>query len=310
MQVCYTFCTNPLAILRQVCYTYAKYITPERIYLMRTQTFVLDSRYPDCTLTTYIHEPFAELQIPSRRAIIVCPGGGYQFLSDRESEPVALQYFAAGLNVFILRYSVQEKAAHDAPLIEAALAVKYVRDHAEEYFIDPAYVFITGFSAGGHCAAMCGILWNHPVVREALGIDRGEAPEGINKPTATVLCYPVITGGPYAHRGSIDSLCGGPSAGTAGADRYSLELHVDATTAPAFIWHTFNDGAVPIQNTLLYAQALAAAGVPFEYHVYPDGVHGLSLCNRETSLGMAHLDNPVCAGWLAEAIRYVTEFRA
>ena len=275
---------------------------------MKTETFVPDARYPDCTLTTYIHDPHDELRISKRRAIIVCPGGGYCFLSEREAEPVALQYFAAGLNVFVLRYSIREKAVDYAPLIESALAVKYVRDHAEELFVDPDYVFITGFSAGGHCAAMCGTLWNHPVVREALGIDCGEAREGVNKPTATVLCYPVITGGPFAHRGSIDTLCGYPSAGTEGADRFSLELHVDATTAPAFIWHTFNDGGVPVQNTLLYANARAAAGVPFEYHVYPDGVHGLSLCNGETSVGLATHDNPVCAGWLKEAIRYVKEF--
>lgn len=277
---------------------------------MKHETFVLDSRYPDCTLTTYLHEVSAEQVVPPRRAIIVCPGGGYQFLSDRENEPIALQYFAAGLNVFVLRYSIREQAANDAPLVEGALAVKHVRDHAEEYHINPQYVFITGFSAGGHCAAMCGTLWNDPVIREVLGIDRGEAPEGINKPTATVLCYPVITGGPFAHRGSIDSLCGYPSAGTPGADRYSLELHVDANTAPAFIWHTFNDGAVPIQNTLLYASAMAAAGVPFEYHVYPDGVHGLSLCNEETWCHIPALINPACAGWMDEAIRYCKEFRA
>ncbi len=275
---------------------------------MTTTTFVLDSRYPDCTLTTYIHSPSPELGNAPRRAIIVCPGGGYQFLSDRENEPIAIQYFAAGLNVFVLRYSVKEAAAGDAPLIEGALAIKHVREHAEEYAIDPNYIFITGFSAGGHCAAMAGTLWNDPAVREALGIDCGDCPEGINRPTATVLCYPVITGGPHAHRGSIDSLCGGPSADTTGADRYSLELHVDATTAPAFIWHTANDRAVPIQNSLLYASALAAAGVPFEYHVYPDGVHGLSLCTPQTSHGQPFFENPVCAGWLKEAIRYVKEF--
>ena len=277
---------------------------------MKTETFILDPRYPDCTLTTYIHDPHAELNISTRRAIIVCPGGGYQFLSEREAEPAALQYFAAGLNVFVLRYSVQEKAVNDAPLIEAALAVKHVRDHAADYFVDPAYVFITGFSAGGHCAAMCGTLWNHPAVREALGIDRGEAPEGINRPTATVLCYPVITGNSFAHRGSIDTLCGYPSENTEGACRFSLELHVNKTTAPAFIWHTFNDGVVPIQNTLLYASAMAAAGVPFEYHVYPDGVHGLSIANKETWVGLPTHDNPVCAGWLEDAIRYVKEFKA
>ncbi len=278
---------------------------------MLTETFILDPRYPDCTLTSYIHDISPEM--PNRhirRAIIVCPGGGYHMHSDRENEPIALQYFAAGLNVFVLRYSLQGNAKDDAPLIEAALAVKHIRESAETYHIDPAYVFITGFSAGGHCAAMCGTLWNDPAVRDALGIDRGECPEGIGKPTATVLCYPVITGGRYAHRGSIDYLCGKPSAGTPEADRYSLELHVDATTSPAFIWHTFNDGAVPIQNTLLYVSALAAAGVPFEYHVYPDGVHGLSLCHDETSSGNPALDKPECAGWMREAIRFVLQFRA
>ncbi len=278
---------------------------------MTIQTFVLDSRYPDCTVTAYLHGLSPEMpEKTARRAIIVCPGGGYQFLSDRENEPIAMQYFAAGLNVFVLRYSICEHAVNDAPLIESALAVKHVREHAEEYRIDPQYVFITGFSAGGHCAALCGTLWNDPVVRDALGIDRGEAPEGIGKPTATILCYPVITGGPFAHRGSIDSLCGGPSAGTPGAERYSLELHVDATTAPAFLWHTFNDGAVPIQNTLLYASAMAAAGVPFEYHVYPDGPHGLSLCTEETSVGQSALVNPGAAAWMDAAIRYIREFRA
>ncbi len=275
---------------------------------MKHETFILDPRFPDCTLTTYIHDHSPEMNHAPRRAIIVCPGGAYQFLSDRENEPVALRYFAAGLNVFVLRYSIGEKAAGDAPLIEGALAVRHLRENAETYNLDPSYIFITGFSAGGHFAAMCGTLWNDPVIREALGIDRGECPEGINRPTATVLCYPVITGGPHAHRGSIDTLCGGPSAGTPGADRYSLELHVDATTAPAFIWHTFNDGAVPIQNTLLYANAMAAAGVPFEYHVYPDGVHGLSLCTAETANNNPALIQPTAAGWIDAAIRYCLEF--
>lgn len=273
---------------------------------MRTQTFVLDSRYPDCTLTTYIHEP---VLVPTRRAIVVCPGGGYAGLSDRESEIVALQYFAAGLNAFVLRYSVGKNAANYAPLVESALAVKHIREHAEDYRIDPDYVFIGGFSAGGHCAAMCGVYWNHPVVREALGIDRGEAPEGINRPTATILCYPVITGGQFAHRGSINNLCGCSSAGTEGAEIFSLELHVDRTTPPSFIWHTFNDGSVPIQNSLLYAEALAAARVPFEYHVYPNGPHGLSLCNSETSMNNPGFENPVCEGWLKESIRYVKNFK-
>ncbi len=275
---------------------------------MISQTFVLDPRFPDCTMTSYLHGSNADLIVPPRRAIIVCPGGGYEFLSGREDEIIAAQYFAAGLNVFVLHYSIRQNAANDAPLIEGALAVKYVREHAEKYNIDPRYVFITGFSAGGHFSAMCGTLWNDPVVREALGIDRGEAPEGINRPTATVLCYPVISGGPHAHRGSIDRLCGYPSEGTAGSDRYSLEFHVDKTTSPAFVWHTFDDEIVPIENSLLYVNALAAAGVPFEYHVYPTGVHGLSLCDTRTWCGEERQLSPVCSRWISDAIRYITEF--
>ena len=276
---------------------------------MRTETFVLDPRYPDCTLTTYIHDPHAELKIATRRAIIVCPGGGYQFLSEREAEPVALQYFAAGLNVFILRYSVKEKALNDAPLIESALAVKHIRENADRYFVDPAYIFITGFSAGGHCAAMCGTLWNHPVVREALGIDRGEAPEGINRPTATVLCYPVITANPFAHRGSIDTLCGGPSEDTDGAYHFSVELHVDKTTSPAFIWHTFTDKTVPVENALLYASALTEHKVPFELHIYPEGKHGLALCNEITWSQNPDSIVPHCEDWINLAIKWAMELK-
>ena len=273
---------------------------------MTTNTFVLDSRYPDCTLTTYIHEPYEELGISARRAIIVCPGGGYKFLSDREGEPVALQYFAAGLNVFILRYSICEKAVNDAPIIESALAVKYVREHAEELHVDPKYVFITGFSAGGHLAACCGTLWNKPYVVEAMG----DAPAGINRPTATVLCYPVISSGAYAHEESFQVLCGKDDPTEEEKSRYSLEFHVDGTTSPAFIWHTFNDTCVPIQNTLIYADSLAKAGVPFEYHVYPDGAHGLSLCNTETWSNIGYMLNPHCAYWMDASIRYLKEFQA
>lgn len=272
---------------------------------MKSETFVLTERYPDCRMTSYVHELSGELNVPPRRAIIICPGGAYLFLTDREAEPVALQYFAAGLNVYVLNYSVGEKAANDAPMIEAALAVKYVREHAAADNTDPRYVFISGFSAGGHLAACCGAMWNDPIVREAMG----DAPEGINRPTATVLCYPVISGIQFTHRPSIDALCGYPSEGTPGAERYSMELHVDSTTPPAFIWHTFNDPAVPVQNPLMYAAELTKAGVPFELHIYPDGAHGLSLCTEETWANVPAMINPVCSGWIKEAIRYVKEFQ-
>ena len=242
----------------------------------------------------------AELKQAPRRAVIVCPGGGYSMLSDREAEPIATQFLAAGFATFILRYSVKEQAADYTPLGEVALAVKYVREHAAAYNVDPDYIFTCGFSAGGHLAASAGVLWNSPALREVLG----DAPEGINRPTAMILSYPVITAGEWAHKGSIRKLCGKEDFSKEEGDRFSLELHVDGTTPPAFIWHTFNDSCVPVQNSLLLAEAMTRAKVPFELHIFPDGPHGLALCNEQT-----RMLNPHCECWMELAIRWAKELQ-
>lgn len=271
---------------------------------MLHKKFVLDERYPDCTLTTYVSEDTPELKMPPRRAMIVCPGGGYRFLSDRENEPVAKYYFAAGMNVFVLRYSVGEGATNYAPLIQAALAIKHVREHAEEYNIDPDYVFICGFSAGGHLAASSGILWDLPEVKAALG----DCPEGINRPTGMVLSYPVITSGAKAHKGSIDRLCGDVNASEEERRKYSLELYVNETTPPAFIWHTFSDKTVPVENSLMLADAMTKSQVPFELHIFPAGVHGLSLANKETWSQNENKLVPHVQCWAELSLKWIKEF--
>ena len=261
-------------------------------------------QFADSYIEAFIHEPYAELQINKRRAIIVCPGGGYTRLSEREGEPVALQYFAAGLNVFILRYSVQEKAANYAPLIEACLAIKYIREHADELHVDPNYVFITGFSAGGHLAAWTGSMWHIPEVQAHLD---GADPI-ICKPTATLPCYPVISSLPgVRHDGSLQTLNGCKEGDEEGMARFSVEKFVDAKTAPAFIWHTASDGCVPVINSLLYAEALSKAHIPYELHIYPKGPHGLSLANKETAVNSPALVDPHIGEWLHMAIHWVLE---
>lgn len=237
---------------------------------------------PDATLTTYVCDNNPELKMLPRPAMIVCPGGGYRFLSAREGEPIVRKFLDEGMNTYLLEYSIGEKAADCNPLIEAALAIKYVREHAEEHNTDPNRIFICGFSAGGHLAASSGILWNIPEVRDAVGVTDGSAPEGINKPNGMVLSYPVITGGPYAHKGSFHNLCGTTEPTDEQLNKFSLELHVDNTTAPAFIWHTVTDKTVPIQNALLIVNAFIENGVPCEAHIFPEGRHGLSLANKET----------------------------
>ena len=255
------------------------------------------------SLDSYIHSPYAELQIGKRRAVIICPGGGYTFLSEREGEPVAAQFFAAGFNVFVLRYSLSNHDpahAFDAA-IEISLAVRYLRENSDRLMVDADHIYTMGFSAGGHLAASAGTLWKHPKVLAAMG----DAPYGINKPTGMILCYPVITADPrYAHKGSIDNVTGTTDEADPIRTELSIENTVDDDTCPAFIWHTFNDDKVPVRNSLLLADALEKHRVPFEMHIYPNGPHGLSLANEETCAQRPGFDTSDVATWLAMAIRW------
>ena len=261
------------------------------------------------TLTSLCLSNKNDLKLSPRRAVIVCPGGGYSGLSDREDEVVAAQYLAAGFATFILHYSVKENAKNFQPLKEAALAIKHVRENAEHYNVDPDYVFITGFSAGGHLAASAGVLWDHPAVKELLGTEDTR----VCRPTGMILCYPVITTGEYTHVHSAQRLCGKfnkepiVTYTREEADQFSLELHVKENTPPAFLWHTAADQAVPVENSLLFAMACSRAKVPFELHIFPEGRHGLSLCNDQTASGSEKNLVPHNACWIDLACKWARE---
>lgn len=256
--------------------------------------------HPECFLTTYICDEVARVELPPRKAIIICPGGGYEFLSEREAEPIAKKYLAEGLSVFVLYYSVGANAKDLVPLIEISMAITHVRENCKKYRIDPDAVFVTGFSAGGHLAASAATLWNCAEIRDALGIGKDGRYEGINRPTGTILCYPVITAGEYAHTPSICNLCGGEEHYKEKSNFFSLENQVDENTSPTFIWHTFSDQLVPVQNALLYVEALAKHSVPFEAHIYPHGPHGLSLATWEVGSKNNHV-----SGWFELAIKWI-----
>ena len=276
---------------------------------MLYQRFSLGEEYPEASLTAYVCD--TQMVSPVRPALIVCPGGGYGGLSPREGEPVVRRFFAEGFNVFLLRYSVGEKAGNYAPLIEAARAIKLVRQRANEDNTDPKKIFIMGFSAGGHLAASSGTLWNIPVVRDAVGVSSGECEEGINRPDGMVLCYPVITAGKYTHSGTAlringkDVLEGIDALTPEEIERFSLERHVDPTTPPTFIWHTVADKTVPVQNSLMLMSALTEANIPFESHIFPEGGHGMALCNEETSAGNPNFIQPCAAVWPELATKWM-----
>lgn len=243
-------------------------------------------------LISYCHENSPEIDIGRKRgAVVICPGGGYEFTSDREAEPVALQFMASGYNAFVLRYSVSP-ARYPAALLQLSAAVSYIRSNAEKFHVDVNKIAVCGFSAGGHLAASLGVFWQEQFIAESLKIK-----EGANRPNALILSYPVITSGKFGHAGSFSSLLG-ENAAPGFLEKMSLENQVSEKVPPAFIWHTFNDTCVPVENSLLFASALREHGIPFEMHIFPEGVHGLSLCSPETSVAECHI-NPHCSKWLA-----------
>lgn len=209
-----------------------------------------------------------------RPAIVICPGGGYFMVSAREAEPVAEFYFAAGFQTFILNYSVQDKAKGFIPLIQLADTVATIRKNADEWHIMSDKVAVCGFSAGAHLAGSLGTLYNE---EKFLSIYNKN--ENI-RPDAMVLGYPVILADEYAHQGSIETVSGS-EVDTDEYKWFGLDSHVDEQTPPAFLVHTAEDYAVPVENSLKMAMAMSIKKVPFELHVLPTGVHGMSVCTND-----------------------------
>lgn len=251
-------------------------------------------------LTCYLHDESNEMKGPPRDAILVLPGGGYHICSDREAEPIALAYMHYGLNAFVLRYSVKENAVFPRPLNEAFLSVKFIKDNAERFNIDPNRIFAVGFSAGGHLCACLGTFHSSPTYLKELGMQRGE-----NRVCGTILAYPVISAGAFSHRGSFMGILGTDTPTDEELDLYSVEKHVNPDSAPSFIWHTFEDNCVPVENSLLMAKALRENNVPFEMHIFQKGVHGLALCNHITASVHDFFINKEAECWLDMSVKWM-----
>ena len=205
-----------------------------------------------------------------RPAVLIIPGGGYGEVSDREAEPVALQFAARGYAAFILKYSV---APHRFPtaLREAAMAMRFIRENAQDWLIDPNKIAAIGFSAGAHLCGTLGTMYDCPEVQDI-------ADAATILPDALGLCYPVAVSWGKTHEGSFKNLCG---EDLPLRQRLSLDKLVRADMPPVFLWHTRTDAVVPVRNSLVLADALDAAGVPFALHIYNRGPHGLSVINTQ-----------------------------
>ncbi|MEO1780491.1 alpha/beta hydrolase [Enterococcus diestrammenae] len=229
---------------------------------------------PKVGLRTYVRENSPEIDLNRRRpAVVICPGGGYGMVSDREAEAVALEMVAKGYQAFVLTYSVAP-AVFPKALVQLAKAVAHVRQQAVEYAVDPEKIVVAGFSAGGHLAASLGVFWQADFLQQKL-----EASSSLWQPNALLLAYPVISAKEFGHQDSFKNLL---------QERYeerlaySLEDQVTSSVPPTFIWHTMEDGLVLVKNSFVFVEALQEHGVPVEFHAFMKGGHGLSLGTWET----------------------------
>lgn len=220
------------------------------------------------TLTPFLAKPGTA----TGAAVVICPGGGYGGLAGHEGKDYALWLNTQGIAGFVLKYRLGNAGyRHPVMLGDAARAVRLVRARATDWQVDPKRVAIMGSSAGGHLAST---LLTHFDAGDAAATDPVERQS--SRPDLGILCYAVISMGPTTHQGSKNNLLGdNPSAEL--VKLLSNELQVTPQTPPCFLWHTWEDSGVKVENTLDFAVALRRAGVRFDLHIYEKGNHGLGL---------------------------------
>ncbi len=223
------------------------------------------------TLTPYL----AEKPSAARAAMVICPGGGYGGLADHEGSHYAKFLNEQGISAFVLKYRLGSAGyRHPIMLNDAARAVRTVRARATEWNIDPTKIGIMGSSAGGHLASSLLTHFDAGNAEAADPIDRQSS-----RPDLGVLCYAVISMGEFTHKGSKKNLLGeNPSEEL--VTLLSSELQVKENTPPCFVWHTWEDNVVAIENSMLFASALRKNKIPFDLHIYQKGGHGMGLGSK------------------------------
>ena len=228
-------------------------------------------------------------------AIVICPGGGYGGLAPHEGSGYAEWLVENGIAGIVLKYRLGSHGyRHPAMLNDAARAVRLTRSKALEWKIDPARIGIMGSSAGGHLASTLLTHFDGGDPNSSDPVERVSS-----RPDLGILCYAVITmSNEFTHQGSKKNLLGA-DPDPALAELLSNEKHVSKDTPPAFIWHTWEDKGVKIENSTHFAAAMRSAGVPFELHIFQKGGHGMGLGGGRNG-GPHHPWVDTCIHWLRE----------
>ncbi|QNK55707.1 alpha/beta hydrolase [Paenibacillus sp. PAMC21692] len=221
--------------------------------------------------------------------VIVCPGGGYGGRAAHEAYPITDWLNSIGISAAVLHYRVKPYQ-YPVPMVDAQRAVRFARQHAAEWGVNPDRIALLGFSAGGHLASTVGTHFDGGDVESEDPVERHSC-----KPDALILCYPVISFmEPFTHGGSVEAQLG------ANPDEELLrslsnDMQVSAETPPTFLWHTAEDRPVPVENSIMFAMALSRHQVPFELHIFEKGEHGVGLAHHLPDTARW---TELCGNWL------------
>ncbi len=226
------------------------------------------------TLTPYLPDPIPQGGTTGT-AMVICPGGAYAHLAPHEGNDYALWLNQHGVTCFVLKYRLGSRGYHyPAEFQDVTRAMRMVRANAADWKVNPHRIGIMGSSAGGHLAATLLTHFDSGNTNSGDPIERQSS-----RPDLGILCYAVITMGEYAHQGSKDNLLG-PYPSRKLVKLLSNELQVKTNTPPCFIWCTYEDKTVPMENSLMFAEALRKNHVPFDLHIYQKGGHGMGLKDK------------------------------
>lgn len=266
---------------------------------MLTKTYYLNNQRT-ANLKAYLLDDIEGLEFCQKRpAILILPGGGYEYCSSREGEPIAMRYLAEGYNAFVLNYTCNEK--YPTALLNAAYAIYKMRMRAEEFRIDPQKIAVWGASAGGHLAGCLATMWSDASIYKAIGCKAEEL-----RPNAAILSYPVISGVTAPHVGSFEVLLG-KDASRSDLSKLSLENRVTPKTPPIFLWCTATDDCVPAHNSLVMAKACVSNKVPVELHMFDEGPHGLSDCSKSTGWNEYFIDENK-REWIKMSVKFLEKY--
>lgn len=255
-------------------------------------------------LEAYCPSNFNEIDINRKhKAVLVIPGGAYDFVSTREGEPIALKFLGESIAAFVIHYNCSP-FTYPYPLVEVFAAISYIRRNSERYHIDENKLSVCGFSAGGHLAAACSAYCTNEEYASFLNIEKSEI-----RINGCILGYPVISTS-FGHDRTIENITQNKEELK---DMMSIDLHITKGFPKTFIWHTAEDDAVLVKNSIALADSLAEKHVFFELHVYPKGWHGESLANEivynnEIISSGALKEIEYNQRWIEEAIHFINSY--